>query len=192
MRKRTVAILLAAHVGVTWLAVPLRIDEFPLTWAPMYSVQSKNEAAVWTVVRKDRERLETEGWRALRADGGEERVRRADLNVPTRSMWRLYFERTWQQAPPRHKHKNAGDATLDRWLLGLPPGAPIYSADWEQRLLMSVNHTLGRAPGEPGFIVRLSAERVRMHFAAESMRRIGETHESAVANWRPEWDAEFE
>ena len=192
MKKRTVAILLAAHVGVTWLAVPLRIDEFPLTWAPMYSVQTKNQADVWSVVLKDRERLETEGWRALRADGGEERVRRTDLNVPTRSMWRLYFQRTWNQESPRHKHKNAGGATLDRWLLGLPPGAPIYSADWQKRLLMSVNHTLGRAPGESGFIVSLSAERVRMHFDAASLRRTGESRETAVANWRPAWDAEFE
>lgn len=192
MKKRTVAILLAAHAVVTWLAVPFRIDEFPLTWAPMYAVQTTNQAGVWSVVLKDRERLDTDGWRALRADGGEERVRRTDLNVPTRSMWRLYFERTWKKAPPRHKHKNAGGATLDRWLLGLPPGAPIYSANWERRLLTSVNHTLGRAPGEPSFIVSLSAERVRMHFAADSMRKVGETRERAAVNWRPEWDAEFE
>jgi hypothetical protein len=174
---------------VVWLAVPFRIDEFPLTWAPMYAIQPPPDEHEWSVVWKDRARPETEGWRAERADGGDERVTRADLNVAKRNMWRLYYERTWCHAPPRYKHKNSGGATLDRLVLGLPPGAPIFQADWERRLLTSVNRTLGRAPDEPGFIVALHAERVVMHFSVATIEKLRETREHASAHWRREWDA---
>ncbi len=192
MKKRTTAILLAAHAVGTWIAVPLRIDEFPLTWAPMYSLRETSKNQIWKLVLKDLERLEQEGWRAVRADASEERVRRVDLNVSPRSLWRLYFERTWNEAPPRYRHKNAGGATLDRWILGIPPGAPIYAADWDKQLLMSVNHTLGRTPGAPDFIVSLHAERVRMHFDSISLRKVAETHETAAADWQPLWDLDFD
>jgi hypothetical protein len=191
MTRRAVAILLCLHAAVVWLAVPFRVDEFPLTWAPMYAVQPKPEHGVWSVVLKDRERLDREGWRGERADGGEEWIRRADLNVPTRNRWRLYFERTWLKGSPRYKHKNSGEWTLDRWLLGIPPGAPIFSEDWERRLLTSVNATLGRRPGEPQFLVALRAERGRMHFDSRTFERRADTRERAEVRWRSEWDAEF-
>jgi hypothetical protein len=182
MTRSTVTRLLIAHALIVWLAVPFRVDEFPLTWAPMYAVQPRSQKAVWTVVHKDRARLDRDGWRAIRADGAEERVRRGDLNIPGRNMWRLYYERTWRHGPPRHKHKNSGGATLDRLLLGLPPGAPIYTANWERRLLTSINRTLGREPTDAGFIVELTAERARMRFDSRTMRKL---------RWRREWDAEF-
>lgn len=191
MTQRTVARFLTAHALIVWFAVPLRVDEFPLTWAPMYAVQPKPEHGTWSVVLRDRERLDREGWHGVRADGGEEWIRRADVNVPMRNMWRLYFERTWLKGSPRYKHKNSGQWTLDRWLLGLPPGAPIYPEEWERRLLTSVNATLGRRRGEPGFLVALRAERVRMHFDSRSFERRSDTHERAEVRWRPEWDAEF-
>jgi hypothetical protein len=172
-----VAALIGLHLLVTWSAFVFRIDEFPLTWAPMYAVQPKPEHGIWTVVRKDRPRLEREGWRAVRADGGEEWVRRGDLNVPTRNMWRLYYERTWRKPPPRYKHKNSGGATLDRLVLGLPPGAPIYTANWERSLLTSVNRTLGRVPEDPAFLVALHAERMRMQFDSRTKQKLGETLE---------------
>jgi hypothetical protein len=187
--KRAVAVLLALHAGVTWLAFALRIDEFPLTWAPMYAAQPARDGVRWEVILTDRARPVQIGWSALRADGGEERVRRDDLNVSTPAAGRLYFQRTWLEAPPRHRHKNSGGATLDRWLLGIPPGGPIYTANWEQRLIASVNETLGRAPGDPGFIVALRADRVRMVFDARSLAKLAETREVAVVRWRPEWDA---
>jgi hypothetical protein len=191
MKQRTVASALAVHAVVVWLAVPLRIDEFPLTWAPMYAVQESSDEPAWSVTFKDRALLEREGWRATRLDGGEERVRRGDLNVPMRNMWRLYYQRSWSSPPPRYKHKNSGEATLDRWLLGIAPGAPIYQANWERRLLTSVNRTLGRAPGEPGFIVALHAERAVMHFAPSTLAKTGETRDAITLRWRPQWDAEF-
>lgn len=189
MTKRGVAWLLAAHAALVWLAVPLRIDEFPLTWAPMYAIQPTEAPGQRSVVLRDLVALDREGWLAVRADGGTERVTRTELNVTRRSMWRLYYERTWGKAPPRFKHKNSGGATLDRWLLGLPPGAPIFVGDWQRALLVSVNETLGRAPGAPDFFVTLHAERSVMHFDARTFARLPDTHETVVARWRPEWDA---
>jgi hypothetical protein len=190
--RRGVSLLLGAHLLVTWLAFALRVDEFPVTWAPMYSVKEARGTEVWTITLTDRARPGKIGWRALRADRGEERVVGADLNVTVPAAGRLYFQRTWSEPPPRYRHKNSGGATLDRWLLGLPPGAPIYVANWERKLLTSVNGTLGRAPGDPDFIVALHADRIQMKFDSRTLRKLGETREVASARWRPEWDAELE
>jgi hypothetical protein len=191
LKQRTVAWLLAAHTLVVWGAVPLRIDEFPLTWAPMYSKSGKKEPAFRSVTLIDKARLDREGWRATRSDGHQEWVRRADLNIARRNMRRLYYQRTWNQPPPRFQHKNSGEATLDRWLMGIPPGAPIYVEDWRKRLLISVNATLDRKPGDPDFIVTLAAERILMKFDRDTMEKAGEVDQSAQARWRPEWNAEF-
>lgn len=191
MTKRGVKALIAAHLVITWLAFALRIDEFPVTWAPMYAAKESRDGPVWTVTLTDRARPVEIGWRAVRADGREERVKRGDLNVTAPAAGRLYFQRTWSEPPPRHRHKNSGGATLDRWLLGLPPGAPIYHANWERKLLISVNGTLGRKPGDPAFIVELHADRIQMDFDSTTLRKLGERREHAVARWRREWDAEL-
>lgn len=54
MRRETVATLLLVHALVVWLAVPFRIDEFPLTWAPMYAIQPPPDEHESSVVWKDR------------------------------------------------------------------------------------------------------------------------------------------
>ena len=58
MSRRAVSLLIAAHLAVTWLAFAFRIDEFPLTWAPMYAVQPRPAHGVWSVVYRDRPRLD--------------------------------------------------------------------------------------------------------------------------------------
>jgi len=192
MTRRGASALIGAHLLVTWLAFALRIDQFPLTWAPMYAVQPDRDTRVWTVVLTDRARTESIGWRAVRADGGAERVVRGDLNVSAPVAGRLYFQRTFGEPPPRYRHKNSGGATLDRWLLGIAPGAPMLAANWEQRVLTTVNGTLGRSPGEDLFIVELCADRVEMDFDSRTLRKLGERQQSACARWRREWDAELE
>ena len=58
MTQRTVARLLIAHMLIAWLALALRIDEFPLTWASMDAVQPRPVHGVWSVVYRDRPRLD--------------------------------------------------------------------------------------------------------------------------------------
>ena len=194
MTRQNVIALVLAHALITWAAFALRIDQFPLTWAPMYAAQSpsKSPSPERRVVFKDGDFLKRYGWRGTRRDGGEEWIRRADLNVPRRSMWRLYYERTWKEPPPKFKQKNAGGWTLDRWARGLPPGAKLLHADWERRLLVSVNKTLGRTPGTPGFIERLSAVRTRMVFNRASLDLLRREQETAEIVWRDEWREDFE
>lgn len=191
MTRRGVTALIAAHLAVTWLAFALRVDEFPVTWAPMYAAKESRDGPVWTVTLTDRARPVDIGWRAVRRDGAEERVKRSDLNVTAPAAGRLYFQRTFGESPPRDRHKNSGGATLDRWLLGIPPGAPIFQADWQRKLLESVNGTLGRSPADADFIVELHADRIQMSFDSRTLRKLGEERELAVARWRREWDAGF-
>jgi hypothetical protein len=184
--------LVLAHALITWTAVAFRIDQFPLTWAPMYAAKDPSREPEYRKVFKDREHLEQHGWRGIRRDGGEEWIRRADLNVPRRSMWRLYYQRTWQRPPPKYIHKNGGDRTLDRWIRGLPPGAPIFEADWERRLFVSINETLGRAPQDPGFIERLLAERTQLVFDRDSLELERREQETVELAWSDAWEGDFE
>jgi hypothetical protein len=192
MTRKQVIALVFAHAGITWAAVAFRIDQFPLTWAPMYSAKSASQSPERSTVFKDNDFLKTYGWRGTRRDGAEEWIRRADLNVPRRSMWRLYYQRTWRESPPKFKQKNAGGWTLDRWARGLPPGAKLLHADWERRLLVSVNKTLGRTPETPAFIERLSAVRTQMVFDRASLELLRREQETAELVWRDEWREDFE
>lgn len=191
MTREAVALFFAIHTLVVWAAVPLRIDQFPLTWAPMYAAERAADGGRAVVVLKDKARLERQGWRATRADGSEEWVRRADLNVPRRSAWRLYYERSWDEDPMFYEQRNSGGATFDRWLLGVPPGAAIVHEDWQRRLITSINVTLDRAPGDADFLVRLHAERERMEFEPVTLAKTGASHEQVEIRWRSEWSARF-
>ena len=43
VNKRTVTLILVAYLTIIWAAVIFRIDHFPLTWVPMYSVYQPSE-----------------------------------------------------------------------------------------------------------------------------------------------------
>lgn len=190
--RRAVMAFLAVHTLLTWLAVLLRVDHFPLSWAPMYSVYVPTESATYTVVEKKKKKLKTHGWLVQRRDGATEWVTRQRLNVPMRSMWRLYYQRTFGQGPPKHEHKNHGDATLDRWLWGLDAGAPFITVDWERRLLTTLNKTLGREPSEPSFIVSAHATRSVMHFERWNLALVSRSTEERTLEWDEQWNSDFE
>lgn len=191
MSKRAVAIFLALHTAVSWAAVALRFDEFPLTWAPMYAVRGAPlREATFAQRLLDRDRLETEAWLGTRRDGGEEWIGRRDLNVPRRAIGRLHG-RTWGKEPPAYAHKNSGGLTLDRWLRGLPAGARLVHADWRRKLLVSINKTLGRAPRDADFLVRLRAERSVVRFDSASLAPLGRELDRAEIVWRDAWSEDF-
>jgi len=191
LSQRCALWLVVLHGALTWSAMALRVDQFPLTWAPMYSTHVDTGEAEHRKVFKDKRHVEERGWQGIRRDGATEWIRRRDVNVPMRSMWRLYYQRSWGQPPAKEKQKNSGDWSLDRWVRGLPPGAPIYSADWERRLLVSVNKTLQRAPEDADFIVRLVAMRTVMRFDGESLAPLGRSQETAEIAWRRAWSEDF-
>ncbi|MGH0037393.1 MAG: hypothetical protein ACQGVK_20390 [Myxococcota bacterium] len=190
--RRTITWVLAAHLVLCWTAVVLRIDRFPLTWAPMYSVYSSREARdEYKTMHKDRKAVEKRGWKATHADGTTSRVPRAAINVQKRSMWRLYYQRTFGKGPPKIKQLNHDAGTLDRWLWGLGPGDEFESPNWSRRLLTSVNKTLGHAPGDPKFIVRLVARAEWFVFDGQTYEFQGKRPRKAVAKWKDEWAGDF-
>lgn len=181
MTRRTVNALLVAHLLVVWGAVLLRVDLFPLTWAPMYTVLEQRETL--DVPEWDR----TETLRGLRRDGRIESIAGSDLNIPLLSFWRLYYERAFDLPPNVFHHANA---PMEPWCYaarGLPQGQALYQADWERRVLTSVNATLGRRERDPDFIVGLEARARVAHFALGDPETWWRTEEVASLAWDVNW-----
>lgn len=190
--RRAVIAFLTVHALLSWLAVLLRIDQFPLSWAPMYSVYTPSKAANYRVVEKDRKKLRTHGWQVRQRDGEVEWINLARLNIPIQGMWRLYYQRTFGQGPPKYKHKNHGAATIDRWLWGLEAGKPFVTVDWERRLLTTLNKTLGRTPSDPSFIISAHATRSVLYFDRQSLELVLRSIEESTIEWNEQWNSDFE
>ena len=190
--RRTITWILAVHLVLCWVAVILRIDRFPLTWAPMYSVyESRAADSEYKTTHKDRKALEKKGWRATHRDGTKSWVPRSKINVQKRSMWRLYYQRTRGKQAPKHKHLNHDAGTIDRWLWGLEPGEPFEDVDWRRRLLESVNKTLGHHPDDPKFIVELVAKTEQYVFDANTYEYLETRGRTLEATWNHDWDGDF-
>ena len=191
MSRHTVTWLLAAHLVACWTSVAMRIDRFPMTWAPMYSVYQPPKGSNFRVPYRDRTWLKEKGWRATRRDGSQEWINQRDVNLPTRNMWRLYYQRTHGKAPPKYKHMNHDAGTLDRWLYGLEPGEDYYDIDWRRRLLTSLNKTLSRDPEAADFIVKVEAKGERYVFDRKDLSYRGTSPNNATASWDDRWTGEF-
>jgi hypothetical protein len=189
--RRTVVAFLAVHTLLSWLAVLLRIDHFPLSWAPMYSVYTPKESVTYAVVEKGKRKLKTHGWQVRRRDGGTEWVPMNRLNIPMRSMWRLYYERTFGKGPPKYKHKNHAGATFDRWMWELKAGEPFIRVNWERRLLTTLNKTLERMPSDPSFILSAYATRSVMHFDRQRLALVSRSTEERTLEWDERWNSDF-
>jgi len=192
LTRRSVSAILALHLAVAWTAVVLRIDRFPLTWAPMYSIYRPRESSEYRVVEKDRRFVARKGWKATHLDGSTSWVSRRAINVPMRSMWRLYYERTWGKQPPRYTQLNHDSGTIDRWLWGLAPGEPFEEVDWRRRLLVCINRSLGHRPGDPDFIVELQAKSNLLVFDGRTFDLVEERPRNKRIHWSAEWDGDFE
>lgn len=184
MKRRSVDRILVVYLVVLWSAVAFRIDWFPLTWAPMYSVYKGKD--VISVRRVDKEEMK-KGLVATHRDGSTSRVSWRDLNIPKWNFWRLYYQRAFGGNPNTFKTGNARLGAMNRFVRGLEPGEKNYSADWTWRILRSVNGALGHRPEDPRFIVRLEAELERIYFERDDLSRFERKQTRAVLEWREEW-----
>ena len=92
MTKKQVSTFLIVYLVVVWTAVVLRIDRFPVTWAPMYSLWSAVDHPEMFHRVVDKKHLAEKGFRATHRDGTTSYVSKLDLNIRTSSMrmqWRL-------------------------------------------------------------------------------------------------------
>jgi len=152
MRRRATVRFLVVYFALVWVAVVIRVDRFPLTWAPMYSTFTPHD--VIEVRMLDDERM-MKGLMVTRANGQQDFVTPSDLNLPKWNFWRLYGQRMSGRGPVKHRQGNAQMSSFNRAWRGLGDGEVAWEADWARRILRSVNHTLGLAPGDPDFIVQV-------------------------------------
>lgn len=173
--KRRASAVVLGHVALTWFAVAFRVDAFPLTWAPMYSVLAFEDVIV---VRAWNDEDLSRGLVGRRRNGARELVTRRDLNLPRLAFWRLYYERAFGRDPNKLLHANA---PFERRIFG-PPG----NANWEWRVLRSVNQTLGRAEADDTFLVELRVRAQTHRFARTTLRHRSKP-EVAILRWNDAW-----
>lgn len=190
LSQRAVSVLLATHLLVVWTAVALRVDRYPLTWAPMYTDTKEKKSApkpTTTVKLKDNGFLESNGWHATHRDGTRSWVKRSDINVVSRNMWRLYYERTFGKTSPKYKQLNSDSGNFDRWLFGLEPGEPFVKPNPQRDLLVSINRTLGHRVEDPAFIVELEATMVKRVIERATGEEVDRRSWTIRVPWEDAW-----
>jgi hypothetical protein len=191
MTKTQVSCFLALYLIVITGAAFLRIDRFPLTWAPMYSTyvaSSDPELRRHTV---DKKHLKETGWKATHRDGTTRRVTQRDLNIRSSSMRIFYYRRMFEKGYPGYAHLNHDAGTIDRVLFGLEPGELYYVVNFHEQLLRSVNRTLGYEPADPKFIVRIDGDVTTMVFDRATLDLLREEDSVVSATWDENWTTDF-
>ena len=111
-----VNIVLVLYLIVVWSAVIFRIDRFPITWVPMYSVYQPSETISKSI--KDKAAMR-KGFRVTHRDGSISYVSYNDLNIPKPNFRRLYYSRIFGHDPPKHKQGNTSLGSVNQWIRGL-------------------------------------------------------------------------
>ena len=189
MNRRTVNIIIVLYLIVVWVAVIFRVDRFPITWVPMYSVYQPSET-ISTRVR-DKAALR-KGIRMTHRDESISYVSYKDLNIPKPNFRRLYGSRIFGHDPPKHKQGNTALGLINRWVRGLDDHERNFSVDWEWRMFWTLNKTLQFEPADPKFIIRMeSAHQKRIYRKADLLK--GDTSKveiqtnRAVIDWQEQW-----
>jgi hypothetical protein len=155
MTQRRTRQFLALFFLITFGAVFLRIDYFPLSWVPMYG--DRDTAAEKTVLIGSLERR-TAGFEAQRANGERLDINRKLLNIPHANFRRLYMQRAFNSGPPQHLRERVALMPFNRWWYETLVGPdPLLGANYPAQLLRSINLTLGHGSDDPRRVVRLEA-----------------------------------
>ena len=177
LRSRSAALaFVLAHGVLVWGAFFLRVDRFPLTWAPMYTVLRPGPVLATPVW--DRDATLT----ATRRDGRVESLDADTLNIPRLSFWRLYTKRMLGRGPAKHDHDRV-EEPWDRTLRGALGVTHEPDVTWDRRILESVNGTLGRAPDDPDFIVQIDARMEQVLIDRRSPDNVEQRTLVASARW---------
>ncbi|MFQ5504949.1 MAG: hypothetical protein ACE5F1_09170 [Planctomycetota bacterium] len=189
MDRRAVNLLLVTHLLIVWMGMLFRIDRFPLSWAPMYSVFEPRDRFKVKVMKRKRIKR---GFKVTRRDGSTDRVGVEELNIPFGNMRRLYAQRAFGKGPPKHTQGNAKLGPMNRWIRGLGEDEPNFPrVDWDWRLFLSLNKTLGHEPSSPRFITRIKASIERVELSGEDLSLLKRKKKKAVLAWNDEWQARW-
>jgi len=172
--RRGVSRGIAIYFAVVLSGFALQCDDFPLTWAPMYTAHHSSDS--YTVTTLDRATVRDHGFGVTRRDGSRGELTAADLNTPFRNFWPLFAERAFGEGPPKHRRAVTDSGAYN-----------TVEVDWHARLFETVNRTLGLTPDDPRFIVELRAARRRLEIADvhTGPRIVAETLDSVILSWTP-------
>ena len=155
MTQRGVRLFLGIYFLITFGAVFLRVDYFPLSWVPMYGQRAP--AGEKTFIIGDLERRKF-GFGARRADGERVFISAKTLNIPSANFRRLYMQRAFNRGPPQHRRERLELTPFNRWWYeSLASSDPLLDANYPARLVRSINQTLGLGPDDSRRIVWLEA-----------------------------------
>lgn len=190
MTRTTVTGILAIYFVIVLTAAIIRVDRFPLTWVPMYSTYKPRPDITARVV--DEERME-KGLFITRRDGSTGYIGKQDLNISKWHFWRLYYQRMFGIGPAKHRQGNMNLSSFNRWIRGLEEGELNFSAEWDWRILHSLNRTLGYTPSDPQFIVRAEADYEQLRFLKQdvlkgNMSAAERKRLHATVLWKDEWN----
>jgi len=184
LTRRNVSRLLVAWLCVTWGAVLVRCDSFPLTWAPMYSRWEPHEL---TSNRLVEDAVFMRGMLVTRRDGTTGYLGARELNLARDHIYRLYYQRTFGQPPVSYAHTSTGLGAFNRWIRGLEEGAEGPPDDTEFRVFRSLNRTFGLDPDDPGFIVRVQASFDVLYRRFGDLSKVWRETSQADLRWDERW-----
>lgn len=189
MTRRNVNRFLIAWLCVTWGAVLLRIDDFPLTWAPMYSAWEPHELTSNRVVE---DAVYMRGLEVIRRDGRTDYLGASELNIARNHIYRIYYQRAFGQPPVSYEHSSQSLGAFNRWIRGLEAGEEGPPPDTEFRLFRSLNRTFGLEPDDPAFIVRVQASYDVLYRRFDDLAKVTRDHTVADLRWDESWRERFQ
>lgn len=167
MTQRRARQFLVVFFLITFGAVFLRVDYFPLSWVPMYGEWHPSPEKTILIGNLERQ---TAGFEAQRANGERLDINRKLLNIPQANFRRLYMQRAFNTGPPQHLRERRALMPFNRWWYETLIGSdPLLGANYPAQLLRSINETLGHGADDPRRIVRLVAHADLATFSQASL-----------------------
>lgn len=154
MNKRSITKLLIGSHLVILGAVVFRVDTFPLTWVPMYSLFEGKD--ILSVPVGDKAKLRR-GFEVTTAAGKTEYVGAKELNIHGSAFRRIYTERAFGKGAAQHMRERHNLNPVSNAVYNQFHPDPATSIDWGERIIDMINATLEREPADPDYIVKVTA-----------------------------------
>jgi len=171
VKKRSVTKLLIGSHLVIFGAIVFRVDTFPLTWVPMYSMFKGGD--ILSVPVGDKPKLK-KGFEVTTSSGKTEYVGPKELNIPSAAFRRIYTERAFGIGPPKHLKERHKLNPISNAVFNQFYPDPATSIDWDTRILDMLNATLKREEGNPNYIVKAIARYEFTNFERSALM-VGDT-----------------
>jgi len=132
VKKRSVTKLLVGSHIVILGAIIFRVDTFPLTWVPMYSLFKPTPTL--SVPVGDKAKLK-KGFEVTTVSGTTEFVGPRELNIPSAAFRRIYTQRAFGVGPPKHKKERHRLNPISKAVFNQFYPDPATSIEWDSGLV---------------------------------------------------------